>query len=97
MIDKQQAQETSFAKWQMLKNDFNRLFLRVSHACGFYKYGADRVSTLHRNKCQTCEIEFPEVAKVCGKMLNFFSDTNGYVETMIDEIIDAIRLQKVDE
>ena len=97
MIDKKQAQETSFAKWHILKSDFNKLFFTVNTACGICKYCLERRDSETPDKCNICKKEFPEVAKVCDKMLNFFSDTNGYVETMINEIIDAIRLQKVNE
>lgn len=97
MIGKKQAQETSFAKWHLLKNDFDKLFKRVHKTCGFCTYGLDRMGLENKNQCKICEKEFPEVAKVCSKMLHFFHDTRCYVETMINEVIDAIRLQKVDD
>lgn len=96
-LTKKQAQETSYAKWSILKSDFNRLFEKVHDHCGFCTYSVERRQTHKKFKCYICKTEFPKIHNVCAKMLDFFNDTHNEVETMINEIIDAIRTQNIEE
>jgi hypothetical protein len=41
------------------------------------------------DKCKGCEIDFPEVAQICGKMLDDFETYDGQVNQLI------IKIQKV--
>ena len=97
MIDKKQAQETSLAKWRLLKNDFNELYERIQSECGYCIYCFKKRYSEKRNRCKICLIEFPAISKVCFEMLNFFSEAHNDIDVMIDVVIKVIKSQKVDE